>query len=301
MKKVLVLALAVALAFAAVIVPANAVYDENVERIAKRTLSDMAFGGVIHAVYVDLYEHYESAEEGKYEAIDTGSWCLDYIVPADDFEAEFNKRIVVTDEMLADARKTFKYDAENQTYYLWYPGGMGGTTSYGYVGYVDNGDATYDFYYGDIIYEYLSSVIAEEDIPEGMNKWDYIETLYDPTIHKYVYKGNEYNSGPEGGVFRKVGFNDYGLKYTIEINDGVVRVLSYGEYTAEDLPEKFETKPNYDINGDGEFNVFDYVSVKSLCMKDEPTEDEIASADVNGDGKLNIFDYVATKSAYFAQ
>lgn len=301
MKKVLVLALAVALAFAAVIVPANAVYDADVVRTATSTLYFMPRYGVLHVVYTDLYELYANAEEGKYEAVDTGFGDMAYIVPAEEFEAEFNKRIVVTEELLADARETYQYDAEAQTYTVCHPGGMGGSFSYDYVGYIDNGDATYDFYYGRIVREDLYSVIDEEDIPEGMDKWEYMMTiLYDPTTGDYVYKGIVYRGGPDG-PYREGAVADYGVKFTIEINDGIVRVLSSSDYTAEDLPEKFETKPNYDINGDGEFNVFDYVSVKSLCMKDEPTEDEIASADVNGDGKLNIFDYVATKSAYFAQ
>ena len=61
-----------------------------------------------------------------------------------------------------------------------------------------------------------------------------------------------------------------------------------------------EPAPEYDPNGDGEFNMFDYVFVKATVLSNDASEEEIAAADVNGDGKLNMFDYIAVKSAYFA-
>ncbi len=61
-----------------------------------------------------------------------------------------------------------------------------------------------------------------------------------------------------------------------------------------------EPAPEYDPNGDGEFNMFDYVFVKATVLSNDASEEDIAAADVNGDGKLNMFDYIAVKSAYFA-
>ena len=62
------------------------------------------------------------------------------------------------------------------------------------------------------------------------------------------------------------------------------------------------TKPyvpenDYDVNGDGKFNVFDYAAVKKAVI--EGATD--SKYDVNGDGRINLFDYVAIKGAYFAQ
>ena len=45
-----------------------------------------------------------------------------------------------------------------------------------------------------------------------------------------------------------------------------------------------------DVNGDGEVNILDLVSVASNFG--EPVSDENAAADVNGDGKINILDLV---------
>ncbi len=57
-----------------------------------------------------------------------------------------------------------------------------------------------------------------------------------------------------------------------------------------------------DVNGDGEFNMFDYIYVKSVYFNiDGATDEEQANADLNGDGKVNMFDYVQIKNAYFAQ
>ena len=69
-------------------------------------------------------------------------------------------------------------------------------------------------------------------------------------------------------------------------------------YFDEDVTT-IEPAPEYDPNGDGKFDMFDYVFIKSLCFKSELTEEEFAVADVNGDGKVNIFDYVVVKAAYF--
>ena len=67
-----------------------------------------------------------------------------------------------------------------------------------------------------------------------------------------------------------------------------------------------QTKPyvpenDYDVNGDGRFNMFDYLTIKSVVMNGTDDEELLARADVNGDGRINLFDYVAIKGAYFNQ
>lgn len=57
----------------------------------------------------------------------------------------------------------------------------------------------------------------------------------------------------------------------------------------------------YDVNGDGNFNLFDYVAVKAACLKGTGGEELLSRADVNGDGKVNMFDYVVVKNAYFVK
>ncbi len=56
-----------------------------------------------------------------------------------------------------------------------------------------------------------------------------------------------------------------------------------------------------DVNGDGEFNMFDYIYVKSTYFAADATDEEKINADLNGDGKVNMFDYIQIKNNYFAQ
>lgn len=61
--------------------------------------------------------------------------------------------------------------------------------------------------------------------------------------------------------------------------------------------------PSYklDVNGDGKFNMFDYINVKNICLKGSADEALVSRADINGDGRLNMFDYITVKSEYFRQ
>ncbi len=58
---------------------------------------------------------------------------------------------------------------------------------------------------------------------------------------------------------------------------------------------------DYDVNGDGKFNMFDYINVKNICLKGSADEALVSRADINGDGRLNMFDYITVKSEYFRQ
>ena len=169
-----------------------------------------------------------------------------------------------------------------------------------YVGYIDNGDNTFDFYYETINYDFLD--IPVEEIPEGMTEWEYIDTLMNPEDYTLTYKGVVYENGPEG--FYTISESDgSGRKYTLEIHDDGLRIVSYCNYTAEDLPEQFETKPQYpagDVNCDNVIDPFDYLLVKDIYFNpDKYTEDELALADCNDDGEVDMFDYLFVKSAYF--
>ncbi len=55
-----------------------------------------------------------------------------------------------------------------------------------------------------------------------------------------------------------------------------------------------------DINSDGNVNLFDYTTLKSICVKNaSAAESVMKKSDVNGDGKTNMFDYMLVKSRYF--
>ncbi len=78
------------------------------------------------------------------------------------------------------------------------------------------------------------------------------------------------------------------------------------ELRCEVCGDILQTKPyvpevDYDVNNDGKFNMFDYLTIKSVVMNGTDDEELLARADVNGDGRINLFDYVAIKGAYFNQ
>lgn len=59
--------------------------------------------------------------------------------------------------------------------------------------------------------------------------------------------------------------------------------------------------PDFDINADGRFDMYDYMLVKSIYFgKYEPTEGERTRADVYADGNIDMYDYLQIKAAYFA-
>ncbi len=103
-------------------------------------------------------------------------------------------------------------------------------------------------------------------------------------------------------MFQNVGANNgwYGENGFVggDVEDAWMFACYYDEEVTTIEPV---VEPEYDPNGDGEFNMFDYVFVKATVLSNDASEEDIAAADVNGDGKLNMFDYVTIKAAYFAQ
>ena len=64
-----------------------------------------------------------------------------------------------------------------------------------------------------------------------------------------------------------------------------------GDSNGEEIPHHiinrpFRFKPNYDVNGDGDVNIFDLIIVSQNFNKTNP------QVDVNGDGTVNIFDLI---------
>lgn len=121
------------------------------------------------------------------------------------------------------------YDEAKHAFTLRNSGGFGGfMADREFVGFVQNGD-TYDVFFATVRYAWLCDAL-----PEGVDEYAYAESLGWPDTIEY--EGIVYQPGPDG-YYAILGMEDYGRKYTVELNVDVVRIISCVEYTAEDLPE----------------------------------------------------------------
>ena len=115
------------------------------------------------------------------------------------------------------------YDAETDTYRVFFVGGFGGAMpKREYLGYVAT-ETGYKVYYQHMTYEYLEGEAAMAEA----EKQGWPDTL--------AYNGYTYENGPDGYV-RLLSRDTYGNVYEVQYNDGIVRVLSQKAYTAKDLP-----------------------------------------------------------------
>jgi hypothetical protein len=171
-------------------------------------------------------------------------------VSAAEYEEKLHKHFVLSDAQLESIRQYDVgdgriYDADTQTYTIQWYGGFGGMLQErDYLGYVKNGE-TYDVYYHHIAYSFLADVL-----PEGMEEYEYAESLGYPM--EIEYNGVTYESGMDG-YFAIVGYDDYGRKYTVEMNGDTVRIISVADYTAGQAPDEFDdviSKVEYDIPAD---------------------------------------------------
>ena len=175
-------------------------------------------------------------------------------VSAGEFDAVLRKFFVITDSQIQELRefgnrdynttiydeetwqpiKTIPfYDAETQTYTFRYYGGFGGSLpDREYLGYVKNGQ-TYDVYYRHLTYSFLHSVL-----PEGTSEQDVVGDEWPMTVE---YKGVTYMSGPDG-YYTILSYDNYGRKYTVEMNGDVVRIISCVDYTEGQQPDTFDDK-----------------------------------------------------------
>ena len=181
-----------------------------------------------------------------------GMWH-DTDVPAEEFEAVLHKYFVLTDDQIRQLRElgnrdyyTDVYDEQTgeftavipffdeaaQTYHCSFYGGFGGILApRQYLGYIQNGD-TYEVYYQNITYAYL-----EDYLPEGVDEWEYVESLDYPEFIEL--EGLRFEGGPNG-YYTVLSYDSYGRKYTVEIVDDVVRIISCEDYTESQLPDAFD-------------------------------------------------------------
>lgn len=125
---------------------------------------------------------------------------------ADDYYALLNAYFEMNDTLLDEVSDDSftSYDAETDTYTLFLAGGFGGILpEREYIGYKQNGD-TYDVYYADIEYAYLSDVVDDE--------YKYAEELGNPEFIEY--DGIVYEATMDGYV-ATLGLLDSGIKYTV--------------------------------------------------------------------------------------
>lgn len=156
-----------------------------------------------------------------------------------------------------------------------------GANSYGqltYVEYDEDGNVVSKTHYGIAFEEYAACAYTDD-----------AGYMYYPLTEDLIVMFQ--NVGANNGWYGENGFVGG------DIEDAWMFACYYDEEVTTIEPV---VEPEYDPNGDGEFNMFDYVFVKATVLSNDASEEEIAAADVNGDGKLNMFDYIAVKSAYFA-
>ncbi len=173
--------------------------------------------------------------EGQFkEDADGGEYA---VIPATEYEAVLHKYFVISDAILNTIRQyddmLLVYSEVNKTYTVYRVGGIGGVLPpREYLGYVKNGE-TYDVYYRHLTYEFLDDVL-----PEGTTVDDIIGNEWPDTVE---YGGKVYQGGPEG-FYTVKSRDNYGRKYTVEMNGDVVRIISCVDYTEGQQPNIFDDK-----------------------------------------------------------
>lgn len=155
----------------------------------------------------------------------------DQPMPAAEFEEILYRYFAPAVDLLADLRSYQLYDWKTNSYYpfynsetgmynIFFVGGFGGDLPQRqYQRYLttENG---YTVFYQHITYDFLPMT------PEMQAE---LEALHWPMT--YTYDGKVYENGPEG-YYRIASLDDYGNKYEVEYNDGILRILSQTPYTA---------------------------------------------------------------------
>lgn len=149
-------------------------------------------------------------------------------VAAAEVEELLYKYFAPTEDQLQSFRENLNYDAAAGTYQLNPWGGFGGfLPERQYLGYQKQED-TYQVYWQTVDYAYLGTVL-----PEDTEEYTYAESLGWPET--ITYGGLEYTSGPDG-YYRINGLLPYGKVYTVEYNEGTVRILSAATFDQQSFP-----------------------------------------------------------------
>lgn len=165
-------------------------------------------------------------------------------VPASEYEEKLFKYFEVPSYLLEYIRESANYDEEAQTYTVEFLGGMGGATKRQYSGFVNKGDY-YEIYLCD--YEYLS---LEDLLPEGVTLQEFLESQGFP--EEIVYEG--YSFIDYYSYKTIIGVKNSGKVFRAEYNDGVVRLLSMEDFTAANMPVKFDDSSSDPVSVDAPTN-----------------------------------------------
>ncbi|MBO5778410.1 MAG: hypothetical protein J6R82_02465 [Clostridia bacterium] len=226
--------------------------------------------GLLDHFYHYNYDYMIRIASDEFISWEGDDWWKPVTVSAKDFDEVLHKYFVITDKQIEELREYGNrdhnveiydentgdfikeipfFDAEAQTYTFQYLGGFGGTMPpRSYLGYVKKGE-TYEVFYQNITYAYLSDYL-----PEDENEWDYAENLGWP---EFIEMGGlRFENGPDG-YYTLLSYDDYGRKYTVEMNGDVVRLISCTEYTKADLPDAFDDKTEviYDLPQNGDVTI----------------------------------------------
>ena len=191
------------------------------------------FGGIVDESYM-VFRTMEA-----FRNADGGSSPWEKTVPADEFEQILGKYFKIDEDVLADIKAfgyseydpyEFSYNEAEDTYYCSIDGvPVGGIPYYAFYEYEKVGDV-YKAYYCSVDYEFLSNVL-----PEDVDEFDYaMELGFPDTIE---YEGKVYTQLESALTYAITTRLYNGLVYDLEITDGAVRILSYDEYEASDLPD----------------------------------------------------------------
>jgi len=212
------------------------------------------------------------------------------VVSAAEYEAVLHDHFLIDDSVIASIR-THGYEAvyniTDETYTVEWVGGFGGSLApREYLGYVKNGDS-YIVYYQNITYGYLCDVL-----PDEIDEYEYADEYGDPITGNVEYDGFIYVSGPEGYYTLK-SFDDFGRKYTVEMNGETVRIISCTEYVKGEAPESFDDKEKNDVIYDVPENNTILIP-ENDCFEDDTVikVEEVKSGDVFEvvkDTKFNLY------------
>ncbi len=257
-------------------------------------------------MYYDFdYEYMIRIATDEFISWDDYDW-EDISVSAEEFDAALHKYFDIDEQTIEEIREFGNrnyngpsrfFDEETQTYTFMFLGGFGGNLPpREYLGYVQNDD-TYDIYYRNLTYEFLDDLLDDEAFNALLGE-EWPDTV--------EYNGNIYEPGPEG-YYRILSHDNFGRKYTVEVNGDIVRVLSCVNYTEEHLPDTFDDKTveeevTYDIPENGniaipENDCFDgNTIVKVEEIQNEADIQTVNMAMETVAQKFIAYDFTATKN-----
>ena len=288
MKKLIAIIMAIVMGVSMMVLPASAAeqeyYDDILDQQFQGVLTSLDYGyeldeyRVIKTNRIIFEEKME--EPWNYEGALT--------VSAEEYETVLNRFFVVTPDELAQLRAEgyagfLTYNQADATYSVTYPGGFGGALSERvYMGYVTTDDG-YDVFYGKANYAFL-----QDALPEGTSEYDYADSLGNPS--EIEYQGKVYEAGPDGYYYLE-SVEKTGKKYTVVLDNEIVRIKSCVVFEEAECPEEFEKLPAMDedllsIMGD----------IRALVEKYGP---EIPEEVKNGTEEGTKSDYEVGENSYY--